>query len=63
MKLSVDSATCQAYGICQEEAPALVDLDEFGYSAVLGDGSVQPGQAEAARSAVVGCPAKALRLG
>jgi len=62
MKLTVDSALCQAYGLCKEEAPDLVELDEFGYSTPVGDGTVTEGQQSDAESAVRVCPAKALRL-
>jgi ferredoxin len=62
MKLNVDAALCQAYGLCAEEAPTLVDLDDFGYSAPVGDGTVPAEQQAAAHSAVAICPAKALRL-
>jgi ferredoxin len=62
MKLAVDAAVCQAYGLCAEEAPDLVELDDFGYSAVKSDGEV-PGDLEtAAKSAVDVCPVAALRL-
>ena len=62
MKLVVDSALCQGYGLCKDEAPALVELDEFGYSSVLGDGEVSDAQLQQAEGAVAICPAKALRL-
>ena len=62
MKLVVDAAACQAYGLCAEEAPDLVDLDDFGYSAVKGDGEVPPAREDAARAAFDLCPVKALRL-
>ena len=32
MKLHVDPASCQAYGLCKEKAPDLIDLDEWGYA-------------------------------
>jgi ferredoxin len=62
MKLAVDAAACQAYGLCETEAPDLVDLDDFGYSAVKGDGEVPAGREDAARAAVEVCPVQALRL-
>lgn len=61
MKLRVDPAACQAYGLCKEKAPALVDLDEWGYAAIIAEDV--PGDAEAdARAAVDVCPNRALRL-
>lgn len=62
MKLAVDASVCQAYGLCEDEAPDLVDLDDFGYSAVKGDGEVPPDREQAAQAAVDMCPVKALRL-
>jgi ferredoxin len=62
MRLAVDAAACQAYGLCAEEAPDLVDLDDFGYSAVKGDGEVPADRQAAAEAAVEVCPVKAMRL-
>jgi ferredoxin len=62
MKIAVDAAACQAYGLCADEAPDLVDLDDFGYSAVIGDGEVPADREDAARAAADICPVKALRL-
>jgi ferredoxin len=62
MRLAVDAAACQAYGLCEGEAPDLVDLDDFGYSAVKGEGDVPAGREQAAQAAVDVCPVKALRL-
>ena len=38
MKLVLDSTACQGYGLCQQAAPDLVDLDDWGYAGLLGDG-------------------------
>lgn len=62
MKLAVDAALCQAYGLCADEAPDLLDLDDFGYSAVIGDGEVSLDREPAAMAATEICPVKALRL-
>ena len=40
MKLTVDPALCQGYGLCADEAPELVELDDAGYATMLGDGEV-----------------------
>ncbi|WP_407285782.1 ferredoxin [Streptomyces sp. BP-8] len=61
MKLHLDSTRCQGYGLCQEPAPELIDLDEWGYAAVVADPA--PGDDEdAARAAAEACPNSALRL-
>jgi ferredoxin len=62
MRLAVDAAACQAYGLCAEEAPDLVDLDDFGYSAVKGDGQVPADREDVAMAAADICPVKAMRL-
>jgi ferredoxin len=62
MKLVVDSTACQGYGLCQQAAPDLVDLDDWGYAGLLGDGTVPAGQDGHAHEAVDACPAQALRV-
>ncbi|MEU6307198.1 ferredoxin [Streptomyces chartreusis] len=61
MKLLLDSTRCQGYGLCQEPAPELIDLDEWGY-AQLRVTEVPTGDREAAEAAVAACPNSALRL-
>lgn len=62
MRIQVDSTKCDAYGLCAEKAPALFELDDFGYAAVLNDGVVPAGDEELAREAVAICPAQAIRV-
>lgn len=62
MKLHVDEPTCQAYGLCAEEAPNLIDLDDMGYSQIKGDGTVPADEVAAAEEAVAACPVHAMRL-
>ena len=62
MKLLLDPTRCHGYGLCQEAAASLIDLDEFGYAAVRSQ-EVEPAQLAAARDAVTRCPNDALRLG
>ena len=40
MKLTVDPTICQGYGLCADEAPELVELDDAGYATIIGDGEV-----------------------
>ncbi|MEV6836937.1 ferredoxin [Streptomyces sp. NPDC051133] len=61
MKLLLDSTRCQGYGLCQEPAPGLVDLDEWGYAQVR-SADVPPGAEAGAEAAVAACPNSALRL-
>ena len=62
MKLVLDSTACQGYGLCQQAAPDLVDLDDWGYAGLAGDGSVPGSLGDHARAAVEVCPAKALKV-
>ncbi|MEU6772320.1 ferredoxin [Streptomyces sp. NPDC046759] len=61
MKLLLDSTRCQGYGLCQEPAPELIDLDEWGYAQVLVS-DVPADAADVAAAAVAACPNSALRL-
>lgn len=61
MKLLLDSTRCQGYGLCQEPAPELIDLDEWGYAQVQ-VAEVPAGGEEIAAAAVAVCPNSALRL-
>jgi ferredoxin len=61
MKLLLDPTRCQGYGLCQEPAPELIDLDEWGYAQVRAT-DVPHEAEEAARAAVAACPNSALRL-
>jgi ferredoxin len=60
--LSVDPTVCQGYGLCADEAPELIELDDSGYATVRGDGEVPPALEAVAAKAVAMCPAKALTL-
>ena len=61
MRLLLDSTLCQAYGLCQEQAPEQIELDEWGYAGIKVT-EVRPGAEWAARAAVEACPNRALRL-
>lgn len=61
MKLHVDPTSCQAYGLCHQQAPDVIELDEWGYASVMTP-DVPAGQEGAARAAVAICPNLALRL-
>ncbi|WP_432585059.1 ferredoxin [Streptomyces sp. HD1123-B1] len=61
MKLLLDSTRCQAYGLCQEPAADLIDIDEWGYAQPIRS-IVPEGSEEAAAEAVAVCPNSALRL-
>lgn len=61
MKLLLDATRCQGYGLCQEPAPELIDLDEWGYAQVR-ETTVPEGGEEAAEAACDACPNSALKV-
>ncbi|GAA1747177.1 ferredoxin [Luedemannella helvata] len=62
MRVAVDATKCAAYGTCVEHAPAVFQLDEWGYASLIGDGTVAPEQEEAVRKATAGCPERAITI-
>ncbi|MGA4538968.1 ferredoxin [Uniformispora flossi] len=62
MKATVDATKCSAYGTCAEHCPSVFSLDEWGYAAVAGDGTVPADAEEAARTAAADCPEGAISL-
>lgn len=62
MKARVDATKCSGYGSCAETCPEVFDLDEWGYAAVLGDGTVPEGAAATVRAAEAGCPEQAISI-
>ena len=61
MELKVNPIRCEAYGLCAELLPELVELDEWGYPIVDGR-PVPPELVRDARRAVALCPRLALAL-
>jgi ferredoxin len=62
MKLVLDQTACQGYGLCSQEAPDLVDLDDWGYAGLLTDGTVPADRLEVAQKAIAACPVAALKV-
>jgi ferredoxin len=62
MKIHVDPALCQGHNRCVALAPSLFDIDDEGFAAATGDGTVPPGQADLAELAVDNCPEQAIKL-
>lgn len=63
MRIELDRPRCEGHGLCEEEAPDLMHLDDEG-DLVLDVDEVEEGStdAAAARSAVRVCPVAALSL-
>jgi ferredoxin len=62
MKVHVDSDKCQGHNRCYALAPELFDVDDFGMSMVIGDGTVPAGLEDKARLAVANCPEYAVTI-
>jgi ferredoxin len=61
VELKVNPVRCEAYGLCAELLPELVELDEWGYPIVDGR-PVPPELVKEARRAAAMCPRLALSL-
>ena len=62
MKVRVDTTKCEGHGRCYALAPTLFDLDDFGTSSVIGDGSVATADEALVRLVVANCPEFAVEI-
>ena len=62
MRFRVDAVKCEGHGRCYALAPTLVELDDFGTSSVIGDGSVAPDDEALVRLAAANCPEFAIDI-
>lgn len=62
MRVVIDHERCTGHGRCYVLSEALFVDDDAGYGQVLGDGTVAPEDAEAARMAVRSCPERAITI-
>ena len=63
MKIAVDAGKCQGHARCHALAPDLFDVDDYGQSSVVGDGTVPVGREEVALLAIANCPEFAISEG
>jgi ferredoxin len=56
VRIRVDAEKCQGHARCYAIAPELFDIDDYGQSTAVGDGTVPPGSEELARLAIANCP-------
>jgi ferredoxin len=56
VKIRVDPDKCQGHARCYGLAPELFEIDDYGSSTVVGDGSVPPALENRARLAIANCP-------
>ena len=56
MKIRVDPDKCQGHARCYGLAPQLFEVDDYGQSTVVGDGTVPTDLEDKARLAIANCP-------
>jgi ferredoxin len=56
VRIRVDPDKCQGHARCYGLAPELFEIDDYGQSTVVGDGSVPPELEEKAALAIANCP-------
>ena len=62
MRIHVISEKCQGHNRCYSLAPELFELDDYGTSHEVGDGTVPVGMEDRARLAVANCPEFAISI-
>jgi len=60
VKIRVDSEKCQGHARCYGLVPELFDIDDYGQSSVIGDGTVPTDLEDKARLAIANCPEYAI---
>jgi len=56
VRIRVDPDKCQGHARCVALVPALFDVDDYGLSSVVGDGTVPADLEDGARLAIANCP-------
>lgn len=62
MRIHVDGDKCQGHNRCYSLAPELFELDDYGTSHEVGDGTVPAALQQRARLAVANCPEFAISI-
>lgn len=62
MRVHVDTDKCQGHNRCYALAPELFELDDYGTSHEIGDGTVPEALKSRARLAVANCPELAISI-
>lgn len=63
MRVQVDPTKCEGHGICHDKCPSAFAIDEWGYAYTFTpDGTVAPGDEQAAADAAGSCPEGAIAV-
>lgn len=62
MKALLDSTKCSGYGACADICPSVFVIDEFGFGALVSDGTVPEGDEAKAHEAAGACPENAITV-
>ena len=62
MRVLVNPEKCQGHGRCAALAPELFDLDDYGMSTVVGDGTVSSQQQRVVQLVAANCPEFAVEV-
>lgn len=62
MRVVIDTERCTGHGRCYSLSPTVFTDDDRGYGEVIGDGTINAGQLDDARRAVVACPERAITI-
>lgn len=60
MKIRLDRTICDGFGVCAKHASGYFSLDDWGYAALIGDGSVAEADRDAVMRALLDCPVHAI---
>jgi ferredoxin len=62
MRVAVDPDRCQGHNRCHALAPALFDIDDYGYATAASTDVISPVDEQAARLAEANCPEHAISI-
>ena len=60
MRIRLDRTICDGFGACAKHAPEYFSLDDWGYAALIGDGTVPETDRDAVLRALFDCPVHAI---
>jgi ferredoxin len=60
MRIRLDRTICDGFGACAKHAPEYFSLDDWGYAALIGDGTVPETDRDDVLRALFDCPVHAI---